>query len=721
MWSLWTSLYGTTVQFYAALRCIYTSYGDSIVHNLTVLRYLRNLHNTSLSGAIQNLGSLQRLEKLNLSYNQLASFGSDLDSLVNLRVLLKGIVPDSLGELKNLHLLNLENNKPQGTLPLSLNRESLEVRTTGNLCLSFSLMVCNDISSNPSIETPQVTIVTDRKLKRHRMLAITLGAAGGTLFALLLISLLVLLYINKRKGEATYTTRAAIDMRNWNAAIIFPYKEIKAATKNFKEVIGRGSFGSVHLLSQIHHQNLVSLEGFCHESKQQVLVYEYLPGGSLSDHLYGPKSQKMKAKVSDFGLSKQVTREDATHVTTFVKGTAGYLDPEYYSTQQLTEKSDVYSFGVVLLKLIEPLTHSGTPDSFNLVLWAKPYLQEGALQIVDDSLKGIFDVFDVESMRKAALTTVRSVERDASRRPTIAQVLAELKEAYSLQLSYLASFGHPVDSRMGILGQALEEGKAWGDALYLEMVEENSAYNEEDMNILKEILVGREKENHLLVKEVEAYRQMNRRGDAQRGVNGVGKGSSWPSKIETPAAEKLVDDVIACQAVTIGTSLSFSGTSLSIEELERNAVSGRCSFATSNKRLEIGAKIEHLTERLQIVQGEKEKLTSSADQREMIDIPLKHIEEQVCLMLISESVGSFSIDYVKKENILASSIRLSVEITKDKTSREGGDVSQVRLERTMANWSKSSLGLVKGNVDGAVFYNDSTTATGGVLRNDQAD
>ncbi|KAK0583416.1 hypothetical protein LWI29_036747 [Acer saccharum] len=286
-------------------------------------------------------------------------------------------------------------------------------------------------------------------------------------------------------------------LRNWNAARVFSYKEIKSATNNFKEVIGRGSFGSVYLgkladgksvavkvrfdrtqlgadsfinevclLSQVGHQNLVSLEGFCHESKQQILVYEYLPGGSLADHLYGPNSKKlslswvrrlkiavdaakgldylhngsepriihrdvkcsnilldrdMNAKVCDFGLSKQVTQADATHVTTVVKGTAGYLDPEYYSTQQLTEKSDVYSFGVVLLELIcgrEPLSHSGTPDSFNLVLWAKPYLQAGTFEIVDESIKASFDA---ESMRKAALVAVRSVERDASQRPTIAE------------------------------------------------------------------------------------------------------------------------------------------------------------------------------------------------------------------------------------------------------------------------------------------------------------
>ncbi|XP_047258373.1 probable LRR receptor-like serine/threonine-protein kinase At5g48740 [Capsicum annuum] len=149
----------------------------------------------------------------------------------------------------------------------------------------------------------------------------------------------------------------------------------------------------------------------------------------------------MNAKVSDFGLSKQVTQSDATHVSTVVKGTAGYLDPEYYSTRQLTEKSDIYSFGVVLLELIcgrEPLSHSGSPDSFNLILWAKPYLQAGAFEIVDESIKG---TFDTESMRKAALIASRSVERDALRRPSIAEVLTELKDAYSIQLSYLASEG----------------------------------------------------------------------------------------------------------------------------------------------------------------------------------------------------------------------------------------------------------------------------------------
>ncbi|XP_016500698.1 putative LRR receptor-like serine/threonine-protein kinase At5g48740 [Nicotiana tabacum] len=499
------------------LRSISPTFGD-----LLDLKSL-DLHNTSLAGEIQNIGSLQHLKKLNLSFNQLTAFGSELEDLINLQILdlhnnsFQGTVPDSVGELKDLHLLNLENNKLQGPLPQALNRESLQVLSSGNLCLSFTMSLCNDFSRNPTIETPQVTVFTPTKRKSHKRLAIILGAVGVAIFALFLIFISVFLYMRRRKSGDTYASRTAAEMKNWNAAKVFSYKEIKAATNNFKEVIGRGSFGSVYLgklpdgkqvavkvrfdktqlgadsfinevslLSHISHSNLVSLEGFCQESKQQILVYEYLPGGSLADNLYGAMSKKltlswvrrlkiavdaakgldylhngtepriihrdvkssnilldadMNAKVSDFGLSKQVTQSDATHVSTVVKGTAGYLDPEYYSTRQLTEKSDIYSFGVVLLELIcgrEPLSHSGSPDSFNLVLWAKPYLQAGAFEIVDESIKG---TFDTESMRRAALIASRSVERDALRRPSIAEVLTELKDAYSIQLSYLASEG----------------------------------------------------------------------------------------------------------------------------------------------------------------------------------------------------------------------------------------------------------------------------------------
>lgn len=486
------------------LRSISPTFGD-----LLDLKKL-DLHNTSLTGEIQNLGSLQELEKLNLSFNELTSFGSELENLVGLQILdlqnnsLQGTVPDSLGELVDLHLLNLENNKLKGSLPPSLNRESLEIRTSGNLCLSFSTMTCNDVSSNPSIETPQVTVFPRKKKTEHSHVAIIAGAAAGAFLAFLCISAAVFLFVKKKRTEVTYTSRAATEIRNWNAARVFSYKEIKAATNNFKEVIGRGSFGSVYLgklpggklvavkvrfdktqlgadsfinevylLSQIRHQNLVCLEGFCQESKQQILVYEYLPGGSLADHLYGANSKKgslswvrrlkialdaakgldylhngnepriihrdvkcsnilldseMNAKVCDFGLSKQITQADATHVTTVVKGTAGYLDPEYYSTQQLTEKSDVYSFGVVLLELItgrKAIDNTKTHREQNLVAWARPLFKDRKKfsQMADPLLRG---QYPVRGLYQALAIAAMCVQEQPNMRPIIADVVTAL-------------------------------------------------------------------------------------------------------------------------------------------------------------------------------------------------------------------------------------------------------------------------------------------------------
>ncbi|KAL2477666.1 Leucine-rich repeat protein kinase family protein [Forsythia ovata] len=151
----------------------------------------------------------------------------------------------------------------------------------------------------------------------------------------------------------------------------------------------------IELLSRVHHKNVVSLVGFCFEQGEQMVVYEYIANGTLKDSLSGRSGirldwmrrlrialgaarglqylhdlanppiihrdikstnilldERLNAKVADFGLSKLMGEPEKGHVTTQVKGTMGYLDPEYYMTQQLTEKSDVYGFGVLLLELL---------------------------------------------------------------------------------------------------------------------------------------------------------------------------------------------------------------------------------------------------------------------------------------------------------------------------------------------------------------------------------
>ncbi|XP_038682114.1 probable leucine-rich repeat receptor-like protein kinase At5g49770 isoform X3 [Tripterygium wilfordii] len=152
----------------------------------------------------------------------------------------------------------------------------------------------------------------------------------------------------------------------------------------------------IELLSRVHHKNVVNLIGFCFERGEQMLIYEYITNGNLRDCLSVGKTginldwmrrlklalgaarglaylhelacpsiihrdikstnilldEHLNAKVADFGLSKLASDGEKAHVSTQVKGTMGYLDPEYYMTQQLTEKSDVYSFGVLMLELI---------------------------------------------------------------------------------------------------------------------------------------------------------------------------------------------------------------------------------------------------------------------------------------------------------------------------------------------------------------------------------
>ncbi|KAK1434553.1 hypothetical protein QVD17_00300 [Tagetes erecta] len=231
----------------------------------------------------------------------------------------------------------------------------------------------------------------------------------------------------------------------------------------------------IELLSRVHHKNLVSLVGFCFDQGEQMLVYEYIVNGTVKDSLSGRSGirldwirrlrialgaakglqylhdladppiihrdvktnnilldERLVAKVADFGLSKSLGDANRTHVTTQVKGTMGYMDPEYYMTQQLTEKSDVYSFGVVLLELI---------TARNPIEKGK-YIVREVKQAMDTSkeLYNLHEVLDptiglttqLKGLERFVDVALRCVEETGDRRPTMSEVVKEIESIMEL-------------------------------------------------------------------------------------------------------------------------------------------------------------------------------------------------------------------------------------------------------------------------------------------------
>jgi serine/threonine protein kinase len=144
--------------------------------------------------------------------------------------------------------------------------------------------------------------------------------------------------------------------------------------------------------------------------------------------------ENLVAKVADFGLSRSGPLDQHSYVSTGVKGTFGYLDPEYFRSEQLTEKSDVYSFGVVLLEVLcarTALDPSLPREQANLAEWGIFCKDKGILEdIIDPSIKG---QIEPNSLRKFSETVDKCLQDDGSDRPSMGDVLWDLEYALQLQ------------------------------------------------------------------------------------------------------------------------------------------------------------------------------------------------------------------------------------------------------------------------------------------------
>ncbi|XVF59345.1 hypothetical protein PTKIN_Ptkin07bG0268100 [Pterospermum kingtungense] len=263
----------------------------------------------------------------------------------------------------------------------------------------------------------------------------------------------------------------------------------KVAVKRSEPGHGQGRLEfhtEIVVLSQIRHRHLVSLIGYCDERSEMILVYKFMEKGTLRDHLYSSTASLEKsytakselswkqrleicigaakglnylhtgsaggiihrdvkstnilldeqfvAKVADFGLSKSGL-PDVEH-SVDVKGTFGYLDPEYFISLQLTDKSDVYSFGVVLLEVLcarPAVITSNNRQEVNLAEWGMLWLRKGQLEKIIDPM--LADTITPSSLRKFAETTEKCLKPFSSERPIMRDVLWDLEYALQLQLT----------------------------------------------------------------------------------------------------------------------------------------------------------------------------------------------------------------------------------------------------------------------------------------------
>uniref|UniRef100_A0A0E0KC73 Protein kinase domain-containing protein n=1 Tax=Oryza punctata TaxID=4537 RepID=A0A0E0KC73_ORYPU len=287
----------------------------------------------------------------------------------------------------------------------------------------------------------------------------------------------------------------------------FTYGELYAATGGFSDdrFLGEGGFGQVYkgvlddsqevaikilnlqgnqgdkefiteasVLSKLHHTNLVKLIGCCQDGDQRLLVYEYMPLGSLKSHLHDLSPDKKPLdwntrikilvgaakglqhlhvsvdppvinrdvksenillgdgyhpKLSDFGLAKMGPTGDDTHISTRVMGTLGYCAPDYLESGKLTVQSDIYSFGVVMLEVItgqKVIDDSRAKPERNIVEWATPKInQKDFPKLADPVLNG---QYHMRSLFRALIVAAMCVDRTANRRPDITVVVDALTQ-----------------------------------------------------------------------------------------------------------------------------------------------------------------------------------------------------------------------------------------------------------------------------------------------------
>ncbi|KAL0864373.1 hypothetical protein Bca101_043491 [Brassica carinata] len=428
-----------------------------------------NLTTSGLNGTITpDIANLTQLRELDLSKNDLSGdipyFLADMKmlTLINLsgNPKLDLAIPDSLQQrIDNKSLTLIIDEKPGRKFTLV----AIEISVAGVITALAILTICfivarkkhNKVlssvnsekrSSNQPIGTKERIFTYSDILKMTNNFERVLGKGG---------------YGRVYYGNLN-DTQVAVKML-FHTSAAQDYKHFKA---------------EVELLIRVHHRHLVGLVGYCDDGDNLALIYEYMANGDLKENMSGKRGEHVltwenrmliameaaqgleylhngstppmvhrdvkttnillnelfQAKLADFGLSRSSPVDGESYVSTVVAGTPGYLDPEYYITNLLSEKSDVYSFGVVLLEIItnQPVIDTSRERS-HITHWVSFVLLEGDIRnIIDPKLMGNFDTNGVWKAVELALACVNPT---SNRRPTMPHVVMELKECFDSEIA----------------------------------------------------------------------------------------------------------------------------------------------------------------------------------------------------------------------------------------------------------------------------------------------
>ncbi|KAK0597961.1 hypothetical protein LWI29_030248 [Acer saccharum] len=467
------------------LNCSYPEYTSPRITSL-------NLSSSGISGEISSyISDLKLIQSLDLSNNNLT-----------------GPVPDFLSQLPFLTVLNLRGNNLQGSIPAGLIEKrkndllSLSVDGNPDLCLSAS---CTK-EKNVVVPVLASIVAVSVLVAASSILWILKTRKEGTTWNNennRQLQLKNRRFLYSEVVRITDNFERIIGRGGFGTVYHGNLDDIQVAVKMLSpsSVQGYKQFqAEVELLMRVHHKNLTTLVGYCDDGTHMGLIYEFMANGNLESHLLDEESsttadvlswegrlriatdtaqgleylhsgckppiihrdvkptnillsEKFHAKIADFGLSRIFPVETGTHISTVIAGTPGYLDPEYYTSNRLTEKSDVYSFGVVLLQMIasKPAIEKSI-DRTHIIQWVSFMLAKGDIKnVVDPKLQGNFSM---NSVRKAIEVAMACVSQTSAKRPTMKQVVFDLNESLAIEMDR-TMVGHEIESKDSIESSSL--------------------------------------------------------------------------------------------------------------------------------------------------------------------------------------------------------------------------------------------------------------------------